>query len=727
MNHLTGTILLLLLAVSTLAAQETTLVKGRIVDQKGEGLIGVNVFLDESYDGASTDIDGNYQFRTDLSGEQVLLIQYVGYADERIPVELNGQTIEQNTALREASINLGMAKVTARSFGRTNDKNRTEVLSTLDILTTGGANADVVAALRTLPGTQQVGEQEGLFVRGGAGNETQIFIDGLRVPNFFQSGAEDVAQRGRFSPNLFQGTFFSSGGFSAEYGQALSGSLNLESVDVPLESQVNANLSSVGAQGEVLKVFNRGNSSVGASVNYLNLQPYYGLVNQNRTFDDMPIFLDASFNFRHKTSETGIIKYFGQLGSSNLAFRRESLDYAGAEDAFAVDNRNFYSNLLYREMLGERWKFTTGLVYAANRDAVDQSRPLEEGAHSQEALSRQSTSYQGRSTLSWLGDNSKIIGGVEYQRTDRTDRADSLSRNLRENYSALFLEGTFQPLPRLSARIGVRSEYSRSIDAYNVALRLALNYDLGNKQQLSFAWGHYHQAPDLVFAAQNDQLDYQRSTHYIATFQRTETRRTFRAEIFHKDYADLVKTVPELSNNGSGYARGLELFWRDKKLAKDLDYWVSYSLLDTERDFLDFPRAAQPTFAADHTASLAVKKYFEGIATNVSATFTYATGRPYFDPNQSAEDFLTSRTRDFQNLSFTVAHLTKIGGAFTTLVFSVNNVLGTEQIFGYEYSETNPSRRRARKEEHTTELQSPNNNAYAGVWGKRGGGGGGGG
>jgi len=36
----------------------------------------------------------------------------------------------------------------------------------MDIYTTGGANADITATVKTLPGAQQVGEQEGLFVRG---------------------------------------------------------------------------------------------------------------------------------------------------------------------------------------------------------------------------------------------------------------------------------------------------------------------------------------------------------------------------------------------------------------------------------------------------------------------------------------------------------------------------------------------------------------------------------
>ncbi|MEJ7665878.1 MAG: hypothetical protein WKG07_43365 [Hymenobacter sp.] len=47
------------------------------------------------------------------------------------------------------------------------DERRAAVLKPLDMLTTAGANADIAAALNTLPGTTRVGEEGKLFVRGG--------------------------------------------------------------------------------------------------------------------------------------------------------------------------------------------------------------------------------------------------------------------------------------------------------------------------------------------------------------------------------------------------------------------------------------------------------------------------------------------------------------------------------------------------------------------------------
>ena len=126
-------------------------------------------------------------------------------------------------------------------------KTRGAVMSSLDIATTAGSNADITAALKTLPGTQQVGEQEGLFVRGGTGQETKQFIDGSLVNNPYYTSVPDISTRGRFSPFLFKGTVFSTGGYSALYGQALSSVVLLESIDLPERSEIDASISPIVA------------------------------------------------------------------------------------------------------------------------------------------------------------------------------------------------------------------------------------------------------------------------------------------------------------------------------------------------------------------------------------------------------------------------------------------------------------------------------------------------
>ena len=86
-----------------------------------------------------------------------------------------------------------------------------------------------------------------------------------------------------------------------------------------------------------------------------------------------------------------------------------------------------------------------------------------------------------------------------------------------------------------------------------------------------------------------------------------------------------------INNNGFGDAKGIEFFWRDKKTIKNLDYWISYSYLDTKRDFLNFPYAITPNFAAKHTASLVMKKFVQTWKMQFNAAYNYASGRPYYN------------------------------------------------------------------------------------------------
>src|SRR5947209_3252201 len=208
---------LLLSYQSFLNAQ--TIVSGLVKDNKNRPLNGISITLKDTYDGATSDSTGKFSFKTTEKGNKVISATGIGLKSFDQTVQLNGQSIILSVIMKEEINELKAVVITAGSF-EASDRKKGTVLSTLDILTTASANADVTAAIKTLPGTQQVGESEGLFVRGGTAAETKIYIDGTLVNNFFYSSVPDIAQRGRFSPFIFKGTVFSAGGYSALYGQA---------------------------------------------------------------------------------------------------------------------------------------------------------------------------------------------------------------------------------------------------------------------------------------------------------------------------------------------------------------------------------------------------------------------------------------------------------------------------------------------------------------------------
>ena len=120
-------------------------------------------------------------------------------------------------------------------------------------------------------------------------------------------------------------------------------------------------------------------------------------------------------------------------------------------------------------------------------------------------------------------------------------------------------------------------------------------YNTGDYSQVSMAYGLFRQRPENQYLIFNNDLQSEKATHLILNYQYEVDDRIFRAEIYRKWYNKLVKYTSEnnpdplaYNNSGNGYAQGMDLFWRDSKSVKNLDYWVSYSYIYTKRDYRDF-------------------------------------------------------------------------------------------------------------------------------------------
>lgn len=262
---------------------------------------------------------------------------------------------------------------------------------------------------------------------------------------------------------------------------------------------------------------------------------------------------------------------------------------------------------------------------------------------------------------------------------------------LDDNLTAAFAEGDIYLTKNLAAKAGTRLEHSSLLNKTNIAPRLSLAYKLTRQGQASLAYGVFYQKPERNYLLINPDLNYMKATHYIANYQVVNALHTFRVETFYKKYDQLVKSSPDTGSNGNGYASGIELFWRDKRTFKNVDYWVSYSFLDTKRDYLNFPKSLIPNFAAKHTANLVIKRFFSKLKTQMNANYQFATGRPYYNiaySNSSNKYFIRDQgiTKNFNSLSFSANYLTNVGKAFTVVVLSITNVLGSNQVFGYNYS-----------------------------------------
>ncbi len=708
---------ILLIATSIYSFSQTTTVSGKVTDNKSKPLAGASITLKNTYDGATSDSAGKFRFRTTEKGDQVIEISSIGFKPFQQAVKLDGTAITITSILKEEQNELQAVVITAGTFEASDRKRAGVVLNPIDVVTTASAEGDLTGALKTLPGAQQVGESEGLFVRGGTAAETKIFIDGTLVNNFFQSSTPNIASRGRFSPFIFKGTVFSTGGYSALYGQALSSALILESIDFPDKSSANLGLSIIGGNGGYQHLSKKKNFSVGGTYSYTNLFPAFAVIKQRQDYSQIPEFHTGDANFRVKTSKTGILKYYGYFNKSRLAFTTNSIDTLGYDDKFGLKNTNFYNNFSWKEFLGKGWRVNAGISFTNNKDGIKSGL---EDANKNEVvltglefkkfdLALKGNYFNARMVIEKkLKGLSAIRFGTEYNFTkDKSDftlyNGQTVGGSIKQNIKSGFAEADIYLTNAVAAKIGTRVEHSSILDKVNIAPRVSIAYKLGNGSQASMAYGVFYQNPETKYlpATNNsaNSLGFMKATHYITQYLKVTSLTTFRAEVFYKKYNDLIKTnftsgrETAVNNNGFGDAKGIEFFWRDKKTIKNLDYWISYSYLDTKRDFLNFPYAIAPNFAAKHTASLILKKFVQPWKLQFNGAYNYASGRPYYNIGYDGSNFKFNDRGTipaYHNFSFSLNFLPNIGKpnakTFAVYVFQVSNIFNIKQTYGYQYS-----------------------------------------
>ncbi|PHN01035.1 TonB-dependent receptor [Flavilitoribacter nigricans] len=664
------------------AANGQSRISGRVVDKQDRPIVGANVYLADTYDGTSSDTDGNFNFQTAETSNKELIVTYLGFSEFRQEIPLPQDSTYLQIVLQEDAFELASVVITAGTFDA-GEEGKREVLKPLDIVTTAGATADIAGVLNTLPGTTTVGESGRLFVRGGEGYETKTFIDGLQVMNFYSPAAPNTPSRSRFLPFMFSGTSFSTGGYSAEYGQALSSALILQSKFLAPQERTDISLMSVGIDAATTQVWEE--ASLSAKGQYTNLDPYLGLIDQQLDWIDAPTSWEGSVAYRKKISSSGILKLFGNFNRSAFSLNRTDLLDPELKTQTSITNNYGYLNAMVQEVIGNDWTLKGGFSYTQNRENIGLNtarvKEREQGLHSKLVFSRQ------------LSGNAAVKFGTEYfNRSFLQDyrQPDQFSNRYQftEQLGALFAESDIYLSDKLLARVGLRSEYVALSRDLHLAPRLSLAYKTTENSQFSAAFGHFRQTVQNEWLMRSPDLAQEQAEHYILNYQITAGKRTFRIEAYHKRYRDLIKYTTgadqlpqQLSNGGSGYARGVDLFWRDNRTFRNVDYWVSYSYLDTERDYRNYPSAATPHFAARHNFSVVYKHFITGLKSQIGLTYTYGSGRPYHDPNRPG--FMEERTPAYRDLSANLSYLFRDN---IILHLSASNVLGREQIFGYEYA-----------------------------------------
>jgi len=695
------------------AQQKSAFIAGKVIDEKGKPLAFANVQVVGAYDGEISSASGNFFISTRKIGAAKLRASLIGYEASEQTVRLNSNdTLRVNFVLRETVVNLNEVVVTASAFA-TGDEGKGVTLRRLEVVTTPGAAADIFLAIKTFPGVAMVDEGSGLFVRGGDVNETVTLLDQATVVHPYKYESPTGGVFGTINPFLVSGTFFSSGGFSARYGNALSSVLAMESQNFPEASAYTLNLGLAAAAASIQMPLIQNKLGVRFSGNRSFTGAMFRLNGRRDEFVEPPGGNDGNLSLIYQYSPAGRFKFFNFVSNDRIGVNVH-------QPSFAAVYRGEEINQLHNLQWSDLWRgWLMKMSFSLNR--YDTQRHL-----GNLNFDQRDDTYKWRLDVEReLSQRARVLWGSEIERVKNDFRGtvpanrevldpDAEVHRLHENYSAqrwgVYAEIETQLSRRLTGGAGMRVDHHDLADETTLDPRLSLRYDFSRRTNLRLAWGIYHQFPEAYLfnpASGNSQLASQQAQHYIVGIEHQRDPLMIRVETYYKPYAHLVirDSGRNYANRGDGEARGLDVFVKyGAFLQTRFNGWIAYSYLHSRRllprntgDSYLYERAPS-SFDITHNLTLVGKlriiQFFSG-----GLTFRYATGRPitpvagairderfgFYIPIEGSVN--SERLPSFQRLDGSLSYYLPYGNNNSaTFYFAVSNLLNHANVLDYDYS-----------------------------------------
>lgn len=669
--------LLLFVGWSTLVAQEIQL-SGVVVNKKNRPIEQVNVYLEGSFDGALTDAQGYFSFIVEDSlVDGVLKLKHPHYASLEVPIYTN-HNYEQQFVLKEEEELLGEIVIKTTRKDKRGAVDRI-AFTAMDVVSTAGSPGNIIGALTTLPGAQTNGEDGRLLIRGGKAEESGIYVNGMKVFQPYTAAVGQVPVRSKFNPFLFKGMSFSAGGYSAEYGDALSGILELDTSDAIDPSRKEGSLSTVGASLGQTHQWKK--NSVSYTVNYLNLEAYTRVVKQR--YKTKKPFTTASAEVVYKREiQEGGYKLYAAVDYAAMAYEQQ-MKPSNRVDTLAFSSNTLYVNSAYFKKLSPfmRLDVGTGLGYSWYK-----------GDHNESRLNQTNwdLNQKVKGTYQWNA-HLQTVWGIDFHLSQvaitREKVQQTASFNPHAFQTALFLENQWKISEALQLRAGVRTSQYTAISKWVVEPRMLLNYQFNAKQQIAFSYGVFHQALSVEQALPFKQEDWMRAKHYILNYTYTLRKRMLRAELFYKDYTGLLLTPlaknESFSQQGKGNAKGVDLFWSDNTSIQNFNYWITYTYLDAKRKESYWAESIQPTYVAKHHLAVVTKYWIATWKSQVSMTYNYSSPRSFYALEEPVQ--APYKSSPIHNVSLSWAYVIQTQ---KILYVSVDNLLGRNPIQAYQFNQS---------------------------------------
>ncbi|HNS72274.1 MAG TPA: carboxypeptidase-like regulatory domain-containing protein, partial [bacterium] len=182
---------LLLALVPGLLLAGTGIIKGKVTDRETkQGLPSANIMIKGTRIGTTADLDGNYTIPNAPSGQQTIVVSYIGYASSSIPVTVKEDgLVRHNIALRAEALKGKEYIITAQAQGQVQAINQqlaesriSSVVSEAKIQELPDFNA--AAAISRLPGVSTLessGEANKIVIRGLAPQFNSVTLEGVKL------------------------------------------------------------------------------------------------------------------------------------------------------------------------------------------------------------------------------------------------------------------------------------------------------------------------------------------------------------------------------------------------------------------------------------------------------------------------------------------------------------------------------------------------------------------
>jgi len=585
-----NTLLLLgLLLISSKAfAQHTGTITGRVIDTRTkEPLIGTNVLVMDSNRGASTNMNGDYTINNVPVGTYRLRYDYIGYESvlKTDIVVISANPVNVNAELTEAILEGETVTVTAGYFIEEEQVQPSTIgLSREEIRRFPGGFEDVVRTVSTLPGVaiNSSGGRNDLLVRGGGPSENLYIISNIEVPNINHFGSQGNSSGSLSFVNLdfVQDVSFSTGGFSAQYGDKMSSVLSLTmSNNIPdnFESKWAISATQYGFDLE-MPFKNNGNLTFSARKSYLDL------IFKAAGLPFVPVYTDFNIIMNYELSQKDKVFFLG-LSAINNVDRDQSTLENRTKNAGLLDNSQYQgiSGLNYRRLLNNGYLDATlgSNLFRYRFSQIDENE--KEYFRSDADEWENSLKIQHYWIASkWLGvrsgvsaklirnDNTTVFADTIYDRSgNRVPVTDLgvdplIKTNSDTRKYGAFTEFDWLIHPRINTNAGIRADYFLFLnEKLYIAPRASMKLQVNDKLSLRTSGGIYYQSPSYVwvtnpFNKQLKALKNQMGVVGLDYLSRMDLRISF--ESYYKRYSQLPGGIEPgitdyivLNNTGTGF------------------------------------------------------------------------------------------------------------------------------------------------------------------------------